>query len=34
MLFDLIIIKKDNGNPIDTSIVVPTMGRGLIALLG
>ena len=35
MLFDLIIIKKkDNGNPIDTSIVVPIMGRGLIALLG
>jgi hypothetical protein len=26
MLFDLIIIKKDNGNPIDTSIVVPVRG--------
>jgi hypothetical protein len=32
MLFNLIKAKKDNGNPIDTSKVVP--GRGLIALLG
>jgi hypothetical protein len=26
MLFDLIIIQKDSGNPIDTSIVVPVRG--------
>jgi len=27
-------MKKDTGNPIDTSIVVPAKGRSLIALLG
>ena len=32
MLFNL-ITKKDNGNPIDTSIVVPVKGGGLLALL-
>ena len=26
MLFNLIIIKKDNGNPIDTSIIVSARG--------
>jgi hypothetical protein len=31
--FDL-IIKKDHGNLIDTSIVVPVRGVALIALLG
>jgi hypothetical protein len=29
MLFNLIIKKKDNGNPIDTSIVVPVRPRGV-----
>jgi hypothetical protein len=29
MLFNLIIKKKDNENPIDTSIVVPVRPRGV-----
>jgi hypothetical protein len=34
MLFDLIIKKKDYGNPIDTSIVVLVRSVALVALLG